>query len=146
MVCKNWDWSVTLIHSVSVHRKRSLRIASEILSTFKRKREEIKIFLSDRFGNEVLYNPGLNSSTYILWIAPGLFLFIALLMFFFRNSCPKVSLVDRRHESDCFLIDLRKGNGICGPWFVNEIHVPSSRREIYQNWTDFWYGAHQVIL
>ena len=48
--------------------------------------EEIKFFLSDRFGNEVLYNPGLNSSTYILWTAPGLFLFIAFLMFFFRRK------------------------------------------------------------
>ena len=47
---------------------------------------EIKTFLSDRFGNEVLYNPGLNSSTYILWIAPVLFLFIALLIFFFRRK------------------------------------------------------------
>ena len=48
--------------------------------------DEIKIFLSDRFGKEVLYNPGLNSSTYILWIAPGLFLFVAFLMFFFRRK------------------------------------------------------------
>ena len=48
--------------------------------------DEIKTFLSDRFGNEVLYNPGLNSSTYILWIAPVLFLFIALLIFFFRRK------------------------------------------------------------
>ena len=48
--------------------------------------DEIKTFLSDRFGNEVLYNPGLNSSTYILWIAPVLFLFIAFLMFFFRRK------------------------------------------------------------
>ena len=48
--------------------------------------DEIKNFLSDRFGNEVLYNPGLNSSTYILWTAPGLFLFIAFLIFFFRRK------------------------------------------------------------
>ena len=48
--------------------------------------DEIKIFLSNRFGNEVLYNPGLNSGTYILWIAPGLFLFIAFLLFFFRRK------------------------------------------------------------
>ena len=48
--------------------------------------DEIKNFLSDRFGNEVLYNPGLNSSTYILWIAPGLFIFIAFLIFFFRRK------------------------------------------------------------
>jgi cytochrome c-type biogenesis protein CcmH len=48
--------------------------------------DEIKNFLSDRFGNEVLYNPGLNSSTYILWIAPGLFIFIAFLILFFRRK------------------------------------------------------------
>src|SRR5210317_2592171 len=48
--------------------------------------DEIKTFLSDRVGNEVLYNPGLNSTTYILWIAPALFLFIAFLIFFFRRK------------------------------------------------------------
>ena len=29
--------------------------------------DEIRLFLSDRFGIQVLYDPGLNRSTYILW-------------------------------------------------------------------------------
>ena len=47
--------------------------------------KEIKEFLSDRFGNQVLYNPGLSKDTYFLWFAPGLFLMLVLLFFFFRK-------------------------------------------------------------
>ena len=48
--------------------------------------QEIKEFLSDRFGNQVLYNPGLNKDTYFLWFAPILFLILVLLTFFFRKK------------------------------------------------------------
>ena len=48
--------------------------------------QEIKEFLSDRFGNQILYNPGLNKDTYFLWFTPGLFLIIILLIFFFRKK------------------------------------------------------------
>jgi len=47
--------------------------------------QEIKEFLSDRFGNQILYNPGLSKDTYLLWLAPGFFLMIILLIFFFRK-------------------------------------------------------------
>jgi len=47
--------------------------------------QEIKKFLSDRFGNQILYNPGLSKDTYLLWLAPGFLLMIILLIFFFRK-------------------------------------------------------------
>ena len=48
--------------------------------------EEIKIFLSERFGSDVLYNPGLNKNTYFLWFSPILFLIVLLLGFFLRKK------------------------------------------------------------
>ena len=47
---------------------------------------EIKDFLSFRFGNDVLYNPGFNESTYFLWITPVVFLTLCLLVFLFRRK------------------------------------------------------------
>lgn len=47
---------------------------------------EIKDFLSFRFGNDVLYNPGFNESTYLLWITPVVFLTLCLLVFLFRRK------------------------------------------------------------
>ena len=62
-------------------------IKSKIIQLIKEGKsdKEIKEFLSDRFGNQVLYNPGLNKDTYFLWFAPGLFLMLILLFFFFRK-------------------------------------------------------------
>ncbi|MBL6818363.1 MAG: cytochrome c-type biogenesis protein CcmH [SAR86 cluster bacterium] len=48
--------------------------------------EEIKIFLSQRFGSDVLYNPGLNKNTYFLWFSPILFLIVLLIGFFLRKK------------------------------------------------------------
>ena len=47
---------------------------------------EIKDFLSFRFGNDVLYYPGFNESTYFLWITPVVFLTLCLLVFLFRRK------------------------------------------------------------
>ena len=62
-------------------------IKSKIIELIKEGKsdQEIKQFLSDRFGNQVLYNPGFNKDTYFLWFAPGLFLILILLIFFFRK-------------------------------------------------------------
>ena len=62
-------------------------IKSKIIQLIKEGKsdKEIKEFLSDRFGNQVLYNPGLSKDTYFLWFAPGLFLMLILLFFFFRK-------------------------------------------------------------
>ena len=48
--------------------------------------KEIKVFLTSRFGNDVLYNPGFNQNTYFLWIAPILFLIVGLMMFVIRKK------------------------------------------------------------
>ena len=48
--------------------------------------KEIKEYAKDRFGNEVLYNPEVNSSTYLLWYGPFIFLFMILTGFFFRRK------------------------------------------------------------
>ena len=63
-------------------------IKSKIIELIKegKSNQEIKEFVSDRFGSQVLYNPGLNKDTYFLWFAPGLFLIMILLIFFFRKK------------------------------------------------------------
>ena len=48
--------------------------------------KQIKQYAKDRFGSEVLYSPEINSSTYILWFGPFIFLVIILLIFFFRRK------------------------------------------------------------
>ena len=62
-------------------------IKSKIIELIKEGKsdQEIKQFLSDRFGNQVLYNPGFSKDTYFLWFAPALFLILILLIFFFRK-------------------------------------------------------------
>ena len=47
--------------------------------------EEIKTFVSQRYGNQSLYDPGLSNETYILWFAPFVFLLIASIVFIMRS-------------------------------------------------------------
>ena len=48
--------------------------------------EEIKSFVSQRYGNQSLYDPGLSNETYILWFAPFIFLLIASIVFIMRSK------------------------------------------------------------
>ena len=48
--------------------------------------KEIKKYIASRFGSSVLYNPGFNKDTYILWFAPFLILLIALSIYLFRRK------------------------------------------------------------
>ena len=48
--------------------------------------QEIKDYVTSRFGKESLYEPEFNNSTYILWLAPFVVLFLALLIFIFRKK------------------------------------------------------------
>ena len=48
--------------------------------------QEIKDYVSSRFGQDSLYEPELNKNTYILWYSPFAFLLLALLIFFFRRQ------------------------------------------------------------
>ena len=48
--------------------------------------KEIKEYIASRFGSSVLYNPGFNQDTYILWVAPFVILLIALSTYLFRRK------------------------------------------------------------
>ena len=48
--------------------------------------EEIKEYVSTRFGKESLYEPELNKQTYFLWYSPFILLFFALSFFILRNK------------------------------------------------------------
>ena len=52
----------------------------------KKSNEEIKKFVSQRYGNQSLYDPGLSKETYILWFAPFIFLLIASIVFIMRSK------------------------------------------------------------
>tara|TARA_B100000768_G_scaffold170677_1_gene177280 strand:+ start:6709 stop:7086 length:378 start_codon:yes stop_codon:yes gene_type:complete len=47
--------------------------------------KDIKQYAKDRFGSGVLYDPEVNTSTYILWFGPFAFLAIIFLGFIFRR-------------------------------------------------------------
>ena len=47
--------------------------------------DEIKIYIVNRFGRDVLYDPSFDKSTYFLWTAPISILMLALIIFFFRR-------------------------------------------------------------
>jgi len=48
--------------------------------------EEIKDYVSTRFGVDSLYEPALKKDTYFLWFAPFMLLLITLLIFFLRKT------------------------------------------------------------
>ena len=48
--------------------------------------DEIKIYIVNRFGRDVLYDPSFDKSTYFLWTAPISILMLALIIFFFRRK------------------------------------------------------------
>ena len=48
--------------------------------------EEIKDYVSTRFGVDSLYEPALTDETYFLWFAPFILLLITLLVFFLRKT------------------------------------------------------------
>ena len=48
--------------------------------------EEIKEYVSIRFGVDSLYEPALTEDTYFLWFAPFILLLITLLVFFLRKT------------------------------------------------------------
>ena len=48
--------------------------------------QEIKDYVTSRFGKESLYEPEFNNSTYILWLAPFVVLFLALFIFISRKK------------------------------------------------------------
>ena len=47
--------------------------------------DEIKKYVSDRFGNFSDYRPALEGANYILWFGPFFFLSLILIIFFFKR-------------------------------------------------------------
>tara|TARA_B100000989_G_scaffold68874_1_gene48022 strand:- start:54 stop:437 length:384 start_codon:yes stop_codon:yes gene_type:complete len=47
--------------------------------------DEIKKYVSDRFGNFSDYRPALEGANYILWFGPFVFLSLILIIFFFKR-------------------------------------------------------------
>ena len=47
--------------------------------------DEIKKYVSDRFGNFSDYRPALEGANYILWFGPFIFLSLILIIFFFKS-------------------------------------------------------------
>ena len=47
--------------------------------------KEIKQHIAARLGNSVLYNPGFDKNTYLLWISPFVILLISMILYFFRR-------------------------------------------------------------
>jgi len=48
--------------------------------------EDIKSYISDRFGKETLYDTPIEPKTYALWYSPFIFLIVCLMIFFFRKK------------------------------------------------------------
>ncbi|MDA9212594.1 cytochrome c-type biogenesis protein CcmH [Gammaproteobacteria bacterium] len=48
--------------------------------------EDIKSYISDRFGKETLYDTPIEPKTYALWYSPFVFLLACLMIFFFRKK------------------------------------------------------------
>ncbi|MDA9118304.1 cytochrome c-type biogenesis protein CcmH [Gammaproteobacteria bacterium] len=48
--------------------------------------EDIKSYVSDRFGKETLYDTPIEPKTYALWYSPFVFLLVCLMIFFFRKK------------------------------------------------------------
>ena len=48
--------------------------------------DEIKKYVSDRFGNFSDYRPALEGANYILWFGPFIFLSLILIIFFFKHK------------------------------------------------------------
>ena len=74
----------TLVDGFTVSEDLKFKIAE--LINEKKSDEEIKAFVSQRYGNQSLYDPGLSNETYILWFAPFIFLLIASIVFIMRSK------------------------------------------------------------
>ena len=56
--------------------------------------QEIKKYVSSRFGPDSLYQPEFNNKTYILWFSPFIFLFLTLIFFLFRKPISVLKLAN----------------------------------------------------
>mgnify|MGYP001244933896 CR=1 FL=1 len=81
MVCQNQS-----IDESNAPLARDLRILIRNKIIEGNKDEEIYKFLTDRYGDFILLNPPLKSSTLVLWFLPFIFLLIGIFVIFSHNK------------------------------------------------------------
>jgi cytochrome c-type biogenesis protein CcmH len=70
---------------------------------------QIKAFMVERYGQFVLYKPGMNSMTYALWYGPFALLLIGLLIVFsLGKKSKKLLLVEETTQGSIILDDQKK--------------------------------------
>ena len=70
-------------------------------------RQEIIQFMTDRYGDFVLYKPPFKGKTTVLWIAPVVFLLLGLItVFFFIRR--KKALANQHSDADALEMDVEK--------------------------------------
>jgi cytochrome c-type biogenesis protein CcmH len=70
-------------------------------------REEIVQFMTDRYGDFVLYKPAFKGKTSILWIAPVVFLLLGLITVFFFIRRKKVAAI-QHSQAGALEMDVEK--------------------------------------
>lgn len=70
-------------------------------------REEIIQFMTDRYGDFVLYNPPFKGKTSILWIAPAIFLLVGLVTLFIIIRRKKAT-ASGQHDADTLQLNSEK--------------------------------------
>ncbi len=70
-------------------------------------REDIVQFMTDRYGDFVLYKPAFKGKTSVLWIAPVVFLLIGLIMVFFIIRRKKAA-ANQHSQADVLEMDAEK--------------------------------------
>lgn len=86
LVCQNQ----TIADSNAALAKDLRRQVYEMLQQGKSK-EQIANFMTDRYGDFVLYNPPFKAKTSLLWIGPIAFLFIGILVLFLFGRSKKAN-------------------------------------------------------
>lgn len=76
--------------------------------------DEIKTFLVERFTDFVLYNPPVKSNTLLLWVGPGILMFIVFIFLLInirkRSLAPAEEIDEQQHNRVQALLDQNKDN------------------------------------
>ena len=85
------------------------RTVHRLLVEEKMNDDEIRIFLRDRYGDFVLYDPPLNQKTWLIWVMPILFLLAGVFFIFFvknrANGDEPIKLSNSDHEKLKNIVD-----------------------------------------
>lgn len=84
LVCQNQSIADSSAPLALDMRSRVERLLNEGYS-----KEEVKLHLSERFGDYLLYDPKLGRHTYLLWFGPFIFMAVLLFTLVFRGGQKK---------------------------------------------------------